>query len=168
MEIELSLDIDDANGYSDPEVVAQVIAIFVDAMARCNMLWIVGNQPPPLYQSGVVYRVEHQERFEDYASILQRGFADCEDLSAVRIAELRLLGYQAEPYVSYQQRMMQQNGRILPVVMFHVKLQYFSPEVGDWVTEDPSAELGMGRELSGSSMVGAVRKIRGSRKGKGA
>jgi hypothetical protein len=53
----------------------------------------ISGQPfPPLYQSGIVYRPEPpgQENWQTAEGVYSKGHGDCEDLSAIRCAELRL------------------------------------------------------------------------------
>lgn len=51
-----------------------------------------GKPYPPLYESGVVYQREpwsgRVEEFADCRTVLRRGWGDCDDLCAYRLAEL--------------------------------------------------------------------------------
>ena len=53
-----------------------------------------GEDFPPLYQSGIVYRREQMgaERWQGAGELLRSGMGDCEDLAAYRAAELRMEG----------------------------------------------------------------------------
>jgi len=123
---ELSFDDD-----SDPAVVAEVVVALVEALAVANLHYLRGTPSvPALYRSGVVYQREvDREEFLDVARVMARGAADCEDLAAWRIAELRWAGVDAVPLVTWEER-----GKH---VEYHVQLQ--TPEG----IEDPSVLLGM-------------------------
>lgn len=89
---------------------------------------------PPLYRSGVRYRREappaagpRYERFQMIPEVLRNRAGDCEDLSAWRVAELRLSGVRAMPWII-------RSGQRL----FHVQVRY-----PDGRIEDPSRRLGM-------------------------
>lgn len=53
-----------------------------------------GGGFPELYRSGIVYRREPigEEHWQTATELLRNGLGDCEDLSAYRAAELRMLG----------------------------------------------------------------------------
>lgn len=88
-----------------PEDIAETAWLLVDCLARQNELFLKYNPgTPPLYESGVVYREEKSDKHElflDIGEVIRQGHADCEDLSAWRIAELRLAGAYAIPHVIY-------------------------------------------------------------------
>lgn len=58
-----------------------------------------GKPYPPLYESGIVYCREpwagRIEEFADCATVLRRGWGDCDDLCAYRLAELQEGGERA-------------------------------------------------------------------------
>lgn len=85
---------------------------------------------PPLYRAGVRYRPEPrgQERWQVPSEVRRKGFGDCEDLAAWRVAELRRKGERAAPYVK-------QTGP----ARWHAMVRR-----GDGRLEDPSRLLGMG------------------------
>lgn len=91
---------------------------------------------PPLYSGKIVYRREPPRR-EDWQSALEtaeRGYGDCEDLVAYRIAELRAQGIKdAVPKIT----------AVNPALR-HVTLEYTNA-AGERVREDPSRLLGMGK-----------------------
>lgn len=89
---------------------------------------------PPLYQSGVRYRNEPlgYEWFDDILICLGRGWGDCDDLVAWRIAELREQGELAEIHMVWQPGMQTRTR------LFHVLVRRENGEI-----EDPSAILGM-------------------------
>lgn len=116
-----------------PEVMAYLITGWIEALAKTNYVFLqMYPDTVPLYQSGVYYREEPfgQEDFFDIPTVLEQGFADCEDLAAWRVAEYWSVGWPAQPIVTWD---MFKNGDIL----FHVRVQ--SPDG----LEDPSALLGM-------------------------
>lgn len=89
-----------------------------------------GRPLPPLYLSGVRYRREREGK-EDWlgpVDAMRLGYADCEDLVAWLVAELRERGVAAEPHI-YSPR----PGLIHCVV-----------RLPDGTIEDPSRKLGMG------------------------
>src|SRR5262249_18336171 len=106
---------------------------------------------PPLYASGVRYEEDPpgHEDWRDCWAVLQRGKGDCDQLTAWRVAELRVAGIRAEPVLKWQW--------IPKAVMiglgYPAKLLGGSPGVWmvhclvrfpDGTTEDPSKLLGMG------------------------
>lgn len=89
---------------------------------------------PLLYASGVRYRREaapssglRAERFQIIPDVLRARAGDCEDLSAWRVAELRLSGVRAIPWI------IRTGARL-----YHVQVKY-----PDGRIEDPSKRLGM-------------------------
>lgn len=102
---------------------------------------------PPLYASGVVYR-EEEDGYEDWLdvpAVFRQGFADCEDLCAWRVAELRVAGVECEPVLRWRwfsREQMRAVGRRAPgggVWMVHCLVRF-----PDGSIEDPSKVLGMG------------------------
>lgn len=93
---------------------------------------------PLLYTSGVRYRPQLTqggqysgiETWSDVLTCLSRGEGSCEDLAAWRIAERRIRGLEAKPFV---------HSRFTPeLTTYHVVVRYSGVE------EDPSKRLGMG------------------------
>ena len=84
---------------------------------------------PRLYDSGVRYQREQpgREQWWTIPQVLERGYGDCEDLSAWRAAELRSMGVPAFAYV------IRSGPR-----MFHAVVRY-----PDGSIEDPSRALGL-------------------------
>lgn len=109
------------------------IVFMLSRLVDLDMYLYRSRSLPPLYQSGVRYRAEHEDftsnrPVEDWLAVdvlYERGCGDCEDLAAARCAELRLQGIAAYPR-------LRKTGRIWHVVV--------ESELG-W--EDPSKELGM-------------------------
>ena len=104
---------------------------------------------PPLYRAGVRYRPEPrgQERWQVPSEVKRKGFGDCEDLAAWRVAELRRKGEAAMPYVK------QTGAR-----RWHAMVKR-----ADGRLEDPSRLLGMGQggdEMAGEGEDGNVVRWR--------
>lgn len=103
------------------------------------MLFLASHpRTPELYKAGVRYIPEdgiHAPKSEIFGGIkyvLAKRGADCEDLAAWRVAELRLRGEQARARLSWR--------RFGRHYRYHVTVRR-----GDGRIEDPSARLGMGR-----------------------
>lgn len=110
----------------------------------------------PLYASGVVYREElpGREDWPDIHRVFAAGWGDCEDLAAIRAAELRVAGFECEPVIKWQwipREMMIRQGypaHKLPdrgVWMVHCCVRF-----PDGSIEDPSKILGMGGNFTNS------------------
>jgi len=102
-----------------------------------NRLWLrdahrQGKPVAPLYAAGVIYHPEQKENFLCIPGVLARGFGDCDDLTAWRVAELRESGQDpgARPFVRPSKSGVP--GRFHALVLR-----------GDGTYEDPSAKLGM-------------------------
>lgn len=92
------------------------------------------ERPPPLYASGVRYRAEDQkrERWRVGTVVLSEDMeADCEDLAAMRVSELRRSGERA----GFD--LLRQEPRI-GELLYHIRVRR-----GDGRIEDPSRVLGM-------------------------
>ena len=110
------------------------LTVLSEALVKLNMIQMKRSRIPALYESGVRYSREaapargpRHERFQTAAQVLRNRKGDCEDLAAYRVAELRLRGIAARPWV------IRASGRV-----FHVQVRY-----PDGRIEDPSARLGM-------------------------
>jgi hypothetical protein len=117
----------------DPQVMAYLIGSWVEALAKTNLVYLqVYPDTIALYDSDVYYQQERfgEEDFFDIPTVLQQGFADCEDLAAWRMAEYWSTGNYAAPHISWTEF---SDGDI----EFHV--QVMTPNG----IEDPSAILGM-------------------------
>ena len=59
---------------------------------------------PPLYRSGVCYDTAHagKPEWQDILDTVARKKGDCKDLACWRVAELRLRGIRARPYIRYK------------------------------------------------------------------
>lgn len=116
-----------------PEAMAYIIASWVEALAKTNHVYLqIHPDTIPLYDSDVYYQLETpgEEDFFDIPTILDQGFADCEDLAAWRIAELWSIGEYAAPMITWTEY---DNGDI----DFHVQV---NTRLG---VEDPSEVKGM-------------------------
>lgn len=106
-----------------------LVALNMDYLKR------VKRRVPQLYAAGVRYRRERRperggrvERFATIPTVLRTGWGDCEDLAAWRVAELRMGGIRAIPWI------IRPHARV-----YHVQVRHPSGAV-----EDPSRKLGMG------------------------
>jgi hypothetical protein len=116
-----------------PHIMAYLIEGWVENLARTNYIYLqMYPDTIALYDSGVFYQEEQPgyEDFFDIPTVLDQGFADCEDLVAWRAAEYWSTGHAAKPVVSW---VMLPNGDLV----FHVQLQT------QFGIEDPSQVLGM-------------------------
>jgi hypothetical protein len=88
-----------------------------------------GRDFKPLYESGVVYKREPHDVWRHIGDVYKSGWADCEDLAAIRVAQLRESG--EDPAAK--------------VVVYQSGPRRFHAIVGrgDGSTEDPSRRLGM-------------------------
>lgn len=118
------------------ELARQAIESAVETLARANVAYLAKHpKTRPLARTPVRYQREKKlsgaERWQTIPEILERGHADCEDLSAWRIAELRRQGIKAKPHVTGKR------GK------WHIRVKV---RVGPKKTVifDPSVEKGMG------------------------
>lgn len=97
----------DVLGVDDDEALARMAEGLLEAVIANNR-YLMRQHPgrfPPLYQSGVRFRAEPWatmppagsrrpplEQFTPYPVLLRRGWGDCAQLCAVRVAELREAG----------------------------------------------------------------------------
>lgn len=107
----------------------------LEGLTALNATLLQRHPLPPLYQSGVRYRVEQPVRIggypvEDWANAhdtFAKGHGDCEDLACWRAAELRLDGIPARAVA------IRTGPRMYHAVVLHP----------DGNIEDPSRRLGM-------------------------
>lgn len=121
-------------GFELSSVTAERLRIMLDALVRLDLLEMKQRRYPPLYKSGVRYQREPKEqgRFERWKTIkdlVMTGNGDCEDLASARVAELRMMGIRAVPW-------LKRKGNT-----WHVVVKYPNGRI-----EDPSRRLGMGRK----------------------
>lgn len=129
----------------EPDVMAELITSWIRPLIDTNVVFLRGHRVPPLYTLGRQGKVRYQEEdfgkedFFDIPTVAAQGFADCEDLSAWRAAELRVAGYWAEPLVTWE-AIEFEDGSL--DVLFHVQVMTRNG------VEDPSAILGMNSQLA--------------------
>jgi hypothetical protein len=88
--MQVVLTIDDESA----EVIALQTRFHLEGIVRANQ-WLMLKNPriPPLYQSGVKFRLEpwamQVQHFSNCMQVLKRGWGDCKTLSAWRLASLR-------------------------------------------------------------------------------
>lgn len=139
------------NPPDNPEARNKCLQVFLWAMIVWNgrllrMHREMGAPLPGLYSAGVRYiaEPEGQEHWEDILSILQNKGADCEDLAAWRVAELRDAGIAARP--AWRHRRVQSTETQKEYSMYHIVVAVPSKTAkGGYEIEDPSAKLGMGK-----------------------
>lgn len=78
----------------DSEFVVRAALHLLEALVEINLLIMSEQRIPHLYESGIKYRQEPPgpERFDNCARVIKRGWGDCDDLAAWRVAELRRAG----------------------------------------------------------------------------
>jgi hypothetical protein len=145
------------NPPDSPEARNQCLQTFLWAMIVWNgrllkMARQYGKPLPKLYESGVRYirEPEGQEHWEDIHSIINNLGADCEDLAAWRVAELRDMGIAARP--AWRHRRVESEDSQKQYSLYHILVAIPVPEghgkfvksLNGWFEiEDPSAKLGM-------------------------
>ncbi len=103
----------------------------MEALSQINKTYLATHSKfPSLYESDVVYDVEQNENWKDVYNTLKDGYGDCEDLACWRVAELRLAGIAARPYIKWR--------KIKNNWLYHALV--WNP--GNKI-EDPSLALGM-------------------------
>jgi hypothetical protein len=123
-------------GFEISSVDAQHLRIMLDALVRLNLLELKQKRYPNIYKAGVVYRREPRggpnrfERWQTISDIIENGYGDCEDLASARVAQLRMMGVRAVPWLTRRR-----GGNT-----WHVVVRYPNGRI-----EDPSKILGMGR-----------------------
>jgi hypothetical protein len=100
-------------GTRDGKTLAVLTQGFLRGVVACNRIAIRsakrrGRPLPRLYESGVEYEREPWpkglEEFADINTILKRGWGDCDDLCAARVAELQEDGEHADCRVYWRRR----------------------------------------------------------------
>lgn len=122
------------------EIGIEQIAVLCEALTRIDVLHLEANpRTVPLYQAGVRYVPEDgAEEFADLPTVYERGEGDCEDLAAIRCAELRLTGWPDATCLPLEVR---------PATLYAPRLIHIvvvrDPLDPTRELEDPSARLGM-------------------------
>jgi len=131
-----------------PRVVAQVARGFVHELVRTNILLFGlaakrGLKPPPVYRSGVVWALQPSissgQELSTWVDCLKRGWGDCKDLCAWRVAELIASGVDPKAHVLVYWRALR-NG---PPKMYHAEVRRSNALANTGYREDPSRFLGM-------------------------
>lgn len=124
------------------------------AIAGVNARQIKKHNLPPLYESGVRYHTERkvdgrtQELWNDYLSMLDERFDDCESLAAVRAGEFINEGLDGRVRCRLVKRPSPDRGlftgqrRTGGGRLFHAVAAVRKSD-GSWAYDDPSAMLGM-------------------------
>lgn len=117
------------------------IIVCLETLVRINVwhlrrLAAEGKTVAPLYESGVYYKAEPigEEEWLDLLTLYKQGFGDCEDLAALRVAELQFSGIPAVPCIRHKKV----NGPKGVITLVHVLVLW-----PDGHVEDPSKLLGM-------------------------
>lgn len=125
------------------------------AIAVHNARRIREKNLPPLYKSGVKYKVEGSpELWWDAEEILRNGHDDCEGLAAYRAGELLAKGFDARVYtrlVKHPSKEMGGSGKPGGGRLFHAVTKVYTNPAGERVLapdgtpvyDDPSKRLGM-------------------------
>ncbi len=109
------------------------LLMLMESLVRVNLLWLLGHpNTPSIYAPPTIYKLESGERWLDIPNILQKGSADCEDLSCARVAEYRFIGVNASPVLKKTAQ------RVGGSNLYHALVK-----LPDGRLEDPSRALGM-------------------------
>lgn len=121
------------------EIGIHQIAILCEALTRINELHLrTTPRTPALYASGVRYAPEDgREEFADLPTVYRRGHGDCEDLAAIRCAELRRDGFPLATALPLEVPSTPGRPRLIHIVVVA------DPRDPIGTFEDPSARLGM-------------------------
>jgi len=135
LNISLEVDLEPDEPYRN-----RALQILLWTLIDLNVLYLTYHPDTPrLYEAGVRYMREpyRYEQWIPIPGVLKQRGADCEDLAAWRVAELRVRGFNARPSWSHHQR-KGPDGH--PFTMYHIRV--WIPGFG---FEDPSRVLGMRR-----------------------
>lgn len=121
----------------DPEGIRRgrkTLLWLMQALVEIDVLYLSDyRDTPPLYETDVIYQIESSEQWKDVPRIIEDGWGDCEDLACWRIAELRIKGINARPYIKWQP-----SPRNPVMDRYHAVVKW-----PDGRIEDPSRSLGM-------------------------
>jgi hypothetical protein len=124
----------------DGRVLAELARGFLRAVVAANrvefrMAAARGRPFPSLYASGIRYDREpwtgRFEEFADAATMLRRGWGDCDDLAAYRVAELQEAGEAADVRIYWRRN---RKGALT----MHIQVRRANGDI-----EDPSRYLGL-------------------------
>ncbi len=126
--------------FRQPKLIAHAARKHLHGVVATNR-WLLrmakrrGKPFPSIYRSDVVFQREPNagkyERFDNLLTTIKRGWGDCDDLAAWRVAELREQGEPANFKIYWRLK----NGR---PKLFHVQVRR-----ADGSVEDPARALGM-------------------------
>jgi hypothetical protein len=118
----------------DSDARGRVLGLLLEALVAANIEYLgICPSTPSLYESGVVYEEEPEERenWQDIPETLGLGNGDCEDLACWRIAELRFRAKEhATPFIRWRE--------VGTRTVYHIAVLRT-----DGTIEDPSRLLGM-------------------------
>ena len=118
----------------DSDAKGRVLEQLLEALIAANIEYLrVCPSTPSLYESGVVYEEEPEDRdhWQDIPETLGLGVGDCEDLGCWRIAELRFRAAEpASPFITWRE--------VGARTVYHIAVRR-----ADGAIEDPSRLLGM-------------------------
>ena len=105
----------------------------MESMCQINETYLDAHpEIPSIYKTDVIYKMERGEYWKDVYNIMGDGYGDCEDLSCWRVAELRLAGVKARPYIKWR--------KVQGSWLYHALVWRPGNRI-----EDPSLSLGMNR-----------------------
>lgn len=136
----------------------RILELLLEALTETNVaiLRTSGSRIPDIYKSPVKYRRESigQEDWCDILEILRLGFADCEDLSCWRAAELRVR------YGEPRAKAIVRGPKKLPggVMMYHIQVLRPDAKQKRDMLEDPSQLLGMGTNRDRTPATYRIRR----------
>lgn len=116
---------------ADAVATARFVRATLQALAEYNAELVKAGRVPPLYKSGVSYRRECGESFQDAVHLLMADWGDCSNLAAWRAGELIAAGEPAKIRVHWR---VYDSG----IRRFHITVRR-----ADGTIEDPSRILGM-------------------------
>lgn len=135
----------------DPEITKAEIGYYVNGVAQTNRLLMRAQRIPPLYRSGLTYRVEpwaaNLQSLNNCLEALERRWLECKTAAAWRLAELRELAGSEEHARQYDLKVSYRDLERDPLAVglqpqsgivrvFHVVVLLPSGE-----TEDPTKRL---------------------------
>lgn len=120
------------------ELARQAIEAAVETLARANVAYLAQHPKTPSFaRAPIRYQREKKvsggERWQTIPEILKTGHGDCEDLAAWVIAEARIKGIKAKPFVTGRRGKWH----------IRVKMRLRPKKV---LIYDPSREKGMGKQ----------------------
>jgi len=138
MEIQVNLGTGRPGWLTSSRSLAHLISVVLGSLIDIDLVYLLSHEVPSLYDSGVRYQREPPgiEEFAAIPAVIERGWGDCDDLAAWRIAELRAHGERATPRIVWRKF---PKGRLYHVMVRRAKFPRTDPRS----IEDPSKILGM-------------------------